>query len=64
MTNLPHTQAALKRRKQLADALLELMRTKGYAQTTVADICREASIPRRTFYPLNEQIQKIDKIPL
>ena len=50
MTNLPHTQAALKRRKQLMDALLELMRAKGYAQATVADICREASIPRRTFY--------------
>ena len=50
MTNLPHTQAAQKRRKQLMDALLELMRAKGYAQTTVADICREASIPRRTFY--------------
>ena len=50
MKNLPHTQAALKRRKQLEDALLELMHTKAYAQTTVADICRVAGIPRRTFY--------------
>ena len=50
MTKQPHTQAAQKRRQQLMDALLELMRAKGYAQTTVADICREANIPRRTFY--------------
>ena len=50
MTKQPQTQASRKRRQQLTDALLELMRTKGYAQTTVADICREANIPRRTFY--------------
>lgn len=50
MENLPQTQAALKRRELLEEALLELMRTKGYAQTTVTDICREAHIPRRTFY--------------
>lgn len=50
MTKQPQTQASRKRRKQLTDALLELMRTKGYAQTSVADICREANIPRRTFY--------------
>ena len=50
MKNLPQTQPALKRRAQLQDALLELMRTRGYAQTTVTDICREADIPRRTFY--------------
>ena len=31
-------------------ALLALMRTRGYAQITVTDICREADIPRRTFY--------------
>lgn len=50
MKNLPQTQAALKRREQLQEALVALMRTKGYAQTTVTDICREAGIPRRTFY--------------
>ena len=50
MEKLPQTQTALKRREQLQDALLELMRTRGYAQTTVTDICREADIPRRTFY--------------
>lgn len=50
MENLPQTQAALKRRELLEEALLQLMRTKGYAQATVTDICREANIPRRTFY--------------
>ena len=50
MANLPQTQAALKRRSLLEEALLALMRTRGYAQTTVTDICREADIPRRTFY--------------
>ena len=50
MDNLPQTQAALKRREQLMEALVALMSAKGYAQTTVTDICRAADIPRRTFY--------------
>lgn len=50
MKKLPQTQPALKRRSQLQEALLAAMRAKGYAQTTVTDICREADIPRRTFY--------------
>lgn len=50
MEKLPQTQAAQMRRELLENALLELMRTKGYAQTTVTDICRTADIPRRTFY--------------
>lgn len=50
MEKPPQTTATQKRRKLLVDALLELMRTKGYAQTTVTDLCREARIPRRTFY--------------
>lgn len=50
MEKHPHTAAAQKRRLQLEEALLELMRTKGYAQITVTDICRAAGIPRRTFY--------------
>ena len=50
MEKLPQTQAAQKRRELLERALLELMRTRGYAQTTVTDICRAAGIPRRTFY--------------
>ena len=45
LENLPQTQAALKRRTLLEEALVALMRTKGYAQTTVTDICREAGIP-------------------
>lgn len=50
MEKLPQTQTARKRRELLEDALLELMQTRGYAQTTVTDICRTAGIPRRTFY--------------
>ena len=50
MPNLPQTPAAQKRRELLENALLALMQTKGYAQISVTDICREASIPRRTFY--------------
>lgn len=52
MTKQPQTQASRKCRQQLTDALLELMRMKGYAQTTVADICREANIPRANLLPL------------
>lgn len=50
MEILPQTQASRTRREQLENALLELMRSKGYAQTTVTDLCRTAGIPRRTFY--------------
>ena len=50
MEIVPQTQASRKRREQLENALLELMQNKGYAQTTVTDICRTADIPRRTFY--------------
>ena len=50
MKKQPKTQPAVARQIHLEQALLTLMRTKGYAQTTVTDICREANIPRRTFY--------------
>ena len=50
MEKLPQTQASLQRRELLEEALLTLMKRKGYAQTTVTDLCREAGIPRRTFY--------------
>ena len=50
MEKLPQTQASLQRRELLEEALLTLMQRKGYAQTTVTDLCREAGIPRRTFY--------------
>ena len=50
MIKQPKTRPAAQRQAQLENALLVLMRSKGYAQTTVTDICREADIPRRTFY--------------
>ena len=50
MIKQPKTQSAAQRQIQLEQALLTLMEAKGYAQITVTDICREADIPRRTFY--------------
>lgn len=50
MIKQPKNQSAAQRQTQLENALLVLMRSKGYAKTTVTDICREANIPRRTFY--------------
>lgn len=50
MEKMPQTAAAQKRRALLEEALVKLMRTKGYVQTSVMDVCRAAGIPRRTFY--------------
>lgn len=44
------TDRALRRQKELEDSLLVLLQSKDYAQITVTDICRQANIPRRTFY--------------
>ena len=50
MIKEPKTHSAEERRARIEQALLTLMATRGYAQTFVTDICREAEIPRRTFY--------------
>lgn len=46
----PRTQSALDRQTHLEQTLLELLRSNPYPRITVADICRTAQIPRRTFY--------------
>lgn len=50
MIKQPHTSSAIERQQQLEQSLLDLMQTASYHQITVTDICRNAAIPRRTFY--------------
>ena len=45
-----HTEYAVQKMAQLENALLGLMALRPYQDITVTDICREAGIPRRTFY--------------
>lgn len=44
------TDRAIRRQAELEESLLSLLRIRDYAQITVTDICRQANIPRRTFY--------------
>lgn len=50
MAMLCHTEYAVQKMAQLENALLDLMALRPYQDITVTDICREAGIPRRTFY--------------
>lgn len=50
MIRQTRTQKAEQRQNQLEESLLRLMRGNPYPRITVADICRDAQIPRRTFY--------------
>ena len=50
MTTLCYTQAAMKKKTQMENGLLNLMMQQPYQNITVMDICREINIPRRTFY--------------
>ena len=50
MIKQPRTAKAEQRQAQLEQSLLTLLRDMAYPQITVADICRTAAIPRRTFY--------------
>lgn len=50
MTVLCHTEAAIQKKAQIETGLLNLMTQQPYQNITVTDICREADIPRRTFY--------------
>ena len=45
-----HTEYAAQKKAQLEDSLLNLMLQQPYKDISVTDICREAGIPRRTFY--------------
>lgn len=42
--------AAAAHRRRLLEAMAFAVATKGYAETTIADIVREAGVSRRTFY--------------
>ena len=45
-----YTEYAANRKSMLEDCLLSLMQQKPYKDISVTDICREADMPRRTFY--------------
>lgn len=50
MTTLCHTEAATQKKTLMETSLLHLMSQRPYQEITVMDICREAEVPRRTFY--------------
>ena len=50
MAVLCHTEYSSEKKTQMENSLLNLMAQKAYQDITVTDICREANIPRRTFY--------------
>ena len=45
-------KTALQSQKQIADAMMVLLREKPFRQVTVSEICRAAGISRQTFYTL------------
>ena len=45
-----HTVYAIQKKEQIENSLMNLMVTQQYQDIRVTDICREAGIPRRTFY--------------
>lgn len=50
MAMLCHTEYAVQKKVQIENGLLNLMLSQQYQSIGVTDICREAGIPRRTFY--------------
>ena len=45
-------KTALQSQRQIANAMMALLRDKPYSQVTVSEICRAAGISRQTFYTL------------
>lgn len=45
-------KTAVASQRQLADALMQLIREKPYSEITVSELCRTAGISRQTFYTL------------
>ena len=45
-------KTALQSQKQIADAMIFLLRKKPFAQITISELCRAAGISRQTFYSL------------
>ena len=50
MAVLTHTEYTSQKKELLENALLNLMMQTSYPDISVTDICREANVPRRTFY--------------
>jgi len=48
--NKPATQKGIKAKEKIFQKSLELFKEKGYVQTTLGDICKEAGIANGTFY--------------
>ena len=59
MATLCHTEYTARKRALLEDSLLNLMGGKAYQDISVTDICREADIPRRTFYHYYESKEDV-----
>jgi AcrR family transcriptional regulator len=47
---LPDLDSATRHRHRLLEGMAHAVAAKGYAETTIADIVREAAVSRRTFY--------------
>jgi AcrR family transcriptional regulator len=45
-------KTALQSQRQIAEALMALIRVKPYAQITISELCKAAGISRQTFYSL------------
>lgn len=59
MAEICHTEYGMKKKEQMERSLLDLMRRQPYSEITVTDICREAAIPRRTFYHYYESKESV-----
>lgn len=44
------TEASARRQQQIIDRFFALLQTRDFNQITVADLCRQAGIPRKAFY--------------
>lgn len=49
---LPRSYIVRDQRERLLEAMVQVVSTKGYESTTVADVIREAGVSRTTFYQL------------
>ena len=45
-------KTALQSQRQIADAMMALLREKPYSQVTISELCKAAGISRQTFYTL------------
>ena len=50
MYKLCHTEESSRRQRQLEQGLLDAMQHQPYEKITLTELCREQTIPRKTFY--------------